>query len=585
MRTPRSLFVLGLAPLLSLSVAACSSSNDDGAASLSAAATDARGRRFCPRDLVPRADMARFLERMKRGRDYQPPPATGVFSDVPRESPNAPWIEQLFRDGITKGTSPTTFAPNDTVPREQMAAFIVRLLHGPDFRRDGPSRFSDVTNPDFIGSIEQLADDRITFGCTPTEFCPHDMVPRDQMAAFLMRAIHPGPDPAPTGMFSDLEPGNVLAGRVEQAVSEGIMEDCTGRALTEPTCAETGESRTFPETGQTVSGAFLDYMNRTGGVSGVGLPITGEFRSVGIDGREYTTQCFERRVLEKHPENGCDYYVQGRQLGRIQLENVYPSGAVEQWPTDDPGRTYFPETGKHVSSRFKRHWDETGGLRENGYPITDEIREDGRIVQYFERAVFEDHPENGPPYDVQGRLLGSMDRECAMAAGWPSPLSTPSPPPRSSSTVDRTAFLELASNDAGFAQVSHQKDAWNPLDCSSNYTINYLVETGEVTPTSVYVKAITVYYHPPAGTWIWPWGMSVWSSNGPSIMLADEVGTPKTEGNFHRFSVERRFAVKEGTGAVIEFPTAGNGGSVPLTIDTSGTQCGRKGVIVILPRP
>jgi hypothetical protein len=53
------------------------------------------------------------------------------------------------------------------------------------------------------------------------------MVPREQMAAFLMRAIHPGSaDPPSTGVFSDIVDGDGLAGRAEQAVEEGIMEPC-----------------------------------------------------------------------------------------------------------------------------------------------------------------------------------------------------------------------------------------------------------------------------------------------------------------------------------------------------------------------
>src|SRR5205085_5974898 len=47
-----------------------------------------------------------------------------------------------------------------------------------------------------------------------------------------------------------------------------------------------------------------------------------------------------------------------------------------------------------------------GGQDWQGYPISDEFQEksdlDGKvyIVQYFERAVFELHPENQPPNDV-----------------------------------------------------------------------------------------------------------------------------------------------------------------------------------------
>src|SRR5436305_4489674 len=74
----------------------------------------------------------------------------------------------------------------------------------------------------------------------------------------------------------------------------------------------------------------------------------------------------------------------------------------------------FPETGKTLCGRFLQYWSEHGGLAQQGFPISDVIGEisavDGRIytVQYFERAVFELHPENPPPYDVLLSLLGAF---------------------------------------------------------------------------------------------------------------------------------------------------------------------------------
>src|SRR5205823_12298531 len=83
-----------------------------------------------------------------------------------------------------------------------------------------------------------------------------------------------------------------------------------------------------------------------------------------------------------------------------------------------PPRSYaqtprnFPETGKSVAGRFLEYWNQNGGLAQQGYPISEEMQEqsdtDGKTykVQYFERAVFEAHPENQRPYDVLLSLLG-----------------------------------------------------------------------------------------------------------------------------------------------------------------------------------
>src|SRR6476469_3750807 len=75
----------------------------------------------------------------------------------------------------------------------------------------------------------------------------------------------------------------------------------------------------------------------------------------------------------------------------------------------------FPETGRTVAGRFLKYWDANGGLAHQGFPISAEMQEtsdvDGNTytVQYFERAVFEMHPEQAPPYDVLLSLLGSSN--------------------------------------------------------------------------------------------------------------------------------------------------------------------------------
>jgi hypothetical protein len=66
---------------------------------------------------------------------------------------------------------------------------------------------------------------------------------------------------------------------------------------------------------------------------------------------------------------------------------------------------YFPETNHAIGGRFLDYWQQNGGLGVFGYPLSDELEENGRTVQYFERARFEYVPENQPPYDV---LLGRL---------------------------------------------------------------------------------------------------------------------------------------------------------------------------------
>ncbi|HEX9989146.1 MAG TPA: Hint domain-containing protein [Chloroflexia bacterium] len=83
-------------------------------------------------------------------------------------------------------------------------------------------------------------------------------------------------------------------------------------------------------------------------------------------------------------------------------------------PTQHGNCRTFTETGKTVCGRFLEYWQANGGLAQQGYPISGEFSEvselDGRkyLVQYFERAVFEHHPENPQPYDVLLSQLGRV---------------------------------------------------------------------------------------------------------------------------------------------------------------------------------
>ncbi len=89
-------------------------------------------RQYCPDSAVTRDQMAVFLLRAKHGAGYQPPAATGtMFTDVPLTQPFAKWIEQLAREGITGGCGPTTYCPDNTVTRDQMAVFLVRAFNLP----------------------------------------------------------------------------------------------------------------------------------------------------------------------------------------------------------------------------------------------------------------------------------------------------------------------------------------------------------------------------------------------------------------------------------------------------------------------
>jgi hypothetical protein len=154
------------------------------------------GGNFCPGGTVLRSQMAVFLLRSEHGPSYDPPPATGIFADVPVSNAFAPWIEQLYNEGITGGcsTNPLLYCPNNSVTRASMAVFLLVAEHGSGYVPPSCAGiFADVPCPGaFTAWIEQLYTEGITGGCgaNPLIYCPGNPVTRAQMAVFLTVTFH-----------------------------------------------------------------------------------------------------------------------------------------------------------------------------------------------------------------------------------------------------------------------------------------------------------------------------------------------------------------------------------------------------------
>jgi len=88
--------------------------------------------RYCPNNPITRGQMAAFLLKVYHGTSYAPPPAQGVFGDVPTSMPLAPWIEELARLSVTAGCGGTSYCPANSVTRGQMAVFMTKTFHRPE---------------------------------------------------------------------------------------------------------------------------------------------------------------------------------------------------------------------------------------------------------------------------------------------------------------------------------------------------------------------------------------------------------------------------------------------------------------------
>ena len=144
----------------------------------------------------------------------------------------------------------------------------------------------------------------------------------------------------------------------------------------------------------------------------------------GVDpetGKTFLTQWFERRRFELHPENQPPYDVLGGLIGKdlrrdalVNDPDFRPTSAMLDPSLSPDVQWYFPQTGHNLRLDFLVYWHAHGGIMQFGLPISEEYREidpetgNDYVVQWFERARFERHPENQSPYTI---LLGLLGKE------------------------------------------------------------------------------------------------------------------------------------------------------------------------------
>ena len=149
------------------------------------------GLRFEPGNLVTRADIAEPIARLAPllGRDC-PPETVVPFEDVAADSVHRSSIVCLYALGVTVGTSPSTYSPDQHLTRAQVATMLVRIWQasGRECPSDTDMPFEDVAADSVHrSSIVCLYALGITAGTSPTTYSPHDYLTRAQAATFITR--------------------------------------------------------------------------------------------------------------------------------------------------------------------------------------------------------------------------------------------------------------------------------------------------------------------------------------------------------------------------------------------------------------
>ena len=139
---------------------------------------------FSPDGICTRAQAVTFLWRTAGS--PKPETRTMPFTDVPVGSYYYDAVLWAVENGITKGTSDTTFSPNMTCSRAQIVAFLWRSEKSPAAGTANP--FADVKSDAYYAdAVLWAVKENITKGTTNTTFSPDADCTRAQIVTFLWR--------------------------------------------------------------------------------------------------------------------------------------------------------------------------------------------------------------------------------------------------------------------------------------------------------------------------------------------------------------------------------------------------------------
>ena len=139
---------------------------------------------FSPDGICTRAQAVTFLWRAAGS--PKPETRTMPFTDVPVGSYYYDAVLWAVENGITKGTSDTTFSPNMTCTRAQIVAFLWRSEKSPAAGTANP--FADVKSTAYYAvAVLWAVKENITKGTTNTTFSPNADCTRAQIVTFLWR--------------------------------------------------------------------------------------------------------------------------------------------------------------------------------------------------------------------------------------------------------------------------------------------------------------------------------------------------------------------------------------------------------------
>ena len=145
---------------------------------------------FAPENAMTRAEFAQLVFNMAGGERIYDATFPTQFADVPADAWYAQAVEWAARYGIVNGTSETTFAPNETISREQIAAMFYRYAgNGAEADLSALDQFEDA---DQVSGWAKTAmawaiEEGYMNGTSETTLAPSETAQRAQIAAIAVR--------------------------------------------------------------------------------------------------------------------------------------------------------------------------------------------------------------------------------------------------------------------------------------------------------------------------------------------------------------------------------------------------------------
>ena len=153
-------------------------------------------------------------------------PQTGVFVDVATGSYYEDAVDWAVENGITKGTDDTHFSPDGICTRAQAVTFLWRAAGSPE-PKTNTMPFTDVNAGSYYyDAVLWAVENGITKGTSDTTFSPNMTCSRAQIVTFLWRS-EKSPAAGTANPFADVKSTAYYAGAVLWAVENDITKGTT----------------------------------------------------------------------------------------------------------------------------------------------------------------------------------------------------------------------------------------------------------------------------------------------------------------------------------------------------------------------